>query len=277
MSLSFRRYRVMDWSCFKSVVRIKIDHLNQAHGGDYKVAYIQVCCPECHRAEVIKHGKTAQGKQRYRCTHSDCKTNTFLLSKSYSYKGCRRDMNGKIISHTLRASGIRDIAITLEISCGKVIDTIKRQAGNLKKVNWGRIPKNAFALMMHIDAQLDEQWSFVRNKKNQRWLWVAICQYTGQILAFTFGKRTNECCHRLKKMLRPFNIRYYQTDDWQSYRAEIEAGKHKVGKCFTQKVERLFLTLRTHIKRLTRKTICFSKSELMHDTIIGLYINKNFF
>jgi len=34
-------------------------------------------------------------------------------------------------------------------------------------------------------------------------------------------------------MLSPFNIRYYQADNWQSDRAEIEAGKHKVGKCFT--------------------------------------------
>ncbi|WP_298623241.1 IS1 family transposase, partial [uncultured Legionella sp.] len=28
------------------------------------------------------------------------------------------------------------------------------------------------------------------------------------------------------------------------------------------------------IKRLARKTICFSKSELMHDTVIGLFINR---
>ncbi|WP_413774023.1 IS1 family transposase [Nostoc sp. MG11] len=28
------------------------------------------------------------------------------------------------------------------------------------------------------------------------------------------------------------------------------------------------------IKRLARKTICFSKSILMHDIVIGLYINR---
>ncbi len=31
--------------------------------------------------------------------------------------------------------------------------------------------------------------------------------------------------------------------------------------------------LRTRIKRLVRKTICFSKSEKMHDIVIGLFIN----
>ena len=30
---------------------------------------------------------------------------------------------------------------------------------------------------------------------------------------------------------------------------------------------------RIRIKRLTRRTICFSKSELMHDIVIGFYIN----
>jgi IS1 transposase len=34
------------------------------------------------------------------------------------------------------------------------------------------------------------------------------------------------------------------------------------------------LTLRTRIKRLSRKTICFSKSVLMHDVVIGLFVNR---
>ena len=42
----------------------------------------------------------------------------------------------------------------------------------------------------------------------------------------------------------------------------------------TQKIERKNLNLRTWIKRLARKTICFSKLESMHDTVIGLLINK---
>ena len=33
-------------------------------------------------------------------------------------------------------------------------------------------------------------------------------------------------------------------------------------------------TLRTWVKRLVRKTACFSKFEKMHDIVIGLLINK---
>lgn len=32
--------------------------------------------------------------------------------------------------------------------------------------------------------------------------------------------------------------------------------------------------LRTRIKRLTRKTICFSKSIQMHDIVLGLFVNR---
>ena len=50
--------------------------------------------------------------------------------------------------------------------------------------------------------------------------------------------------------------------------------KHIEGKRNMQRIERKFLTLRTRVKRLARKTICFSKTEMMQDTIIGLYINR---
>ncbi|MEL7084477.1 MAG: IS1 family transposase, partial [Cyanobacteria bacterium J06597_1] len=49
---------------------------------------------------------------------------------------------------------------------------------------------------------------------------------------------------------------------------------HTVGKANTQTIERKHLTLRTRIERLARKTICFSKTTLMHDTVLGLFINR---
>ncbi|MDP0561871.1 MAG: IS1 family transposase [Candidatus Endonucleobacter sp. (ex Gigantidas childressi)] len=53
----------------------------------------------------------------------------------------------------------------------------------------------------------------------------------------------------------------------------IDKNKHEIGKRNTQKRGRKNLNLRSWIKRLTRKTICFSKFDKMHD-IIGLLINK---
>jgi insertion element IS1 protein InsB len=64
------------------------------------------------------------------------------------------------------------------------------------------------------------------------------------------------------------------TDGWGAYERHIEPALHEVGKYNTQKIERKHLTLRTRIKRLARKTICFSKSIVMHDIVLGLFINR---
>ena len=49
---------------------------------------------------------------------------------------------------------------------------------------------------------------------------------------------------------------------------------HVPGKRNTQQIERQHLTLRTRVKRLARKTICFSKSTELHDIVIGLFVNR---
>ncbi|EKY6781424.1 hypothetical protein QFI23_004809 [Escherichia coli] len=54
------------------------------------------------------------------------------------------------------------------------------------------------------------------------------------------------------------------TDEWGSYTRELPKEKHLNGKSFTQHIERNNLTLRTRIKRLIRRTICFSHSVALH-------------
>ena len=59
-----------------------------------------------------------------------------------------------------------------------------------------------------------------------------------------------------------------------AYERNLDPGQHTTGKENTPKIERKHLTLRTRIKRLARKTICFSKKEQMHDIVIGLFVNR---
>jgi insertion element IS1 protein InsB len=123
------------------------------------------------------------------------------------------------------------------------------------------------------EVELDEMWSFVGNKKNQRWLWLAVDHNTRNILAFTFGKRKDMVFKEFQELLEPFGITMFYTDSWGSYERCIDPENHIVGKRNTQIIERKNLTLRTRIKRLCRKTICYSKSIAMHDIVISLVIN----
>lgn len=124
------------------------------------------------------------------------------------------------------------------------------------------------------EAEVDEMWSFVGCKKDQRWLWHAIDHRSGQVLAYVLGRRQDEVFLKLKVLLEPFGIARFYTDYWGAYTRHIDADQHQPGKRNTQKIERKHLTLRTRIKRLARQTICFSKSIQMHDIVIGLFVNR---
>ena len=117
-------------------------------------------------------------------------------------------------------------------------------------------------------------WSFVGKKQDQRWLWHAIDHWSGAVLAYVFGRRKDEVFLQLKGLLEPFGITRYHTDHWGAYTRHLDPQEHTLGKRHTQRIERKHLTLRTCIKRLVRKTICFSKSIEMHDIVIGLYVNR---
>ena len=123
------------------------------------------------------------------------------------------------------------------------------------------------------ESELDEMWSYVSSKKNPRWLWHAIDRSTGKVLAYVFGRRKDEVFLQLKKLLEPFGIKRYCTDGWGAYQRHLPAERHEIGKRKTQRIEQKHLRLRTRIKRLVRKTICFSKTHEMHDIVIGLFIN----
>lgn len=97
-----------------------------------------------------------------------------------------------------------------------------------------------------ICCEADEQWSYVRSKGNPRWLFYAYDRIRKRVLAHVF-------CPRNALTLLP-------------------STSHVVSKKYTQRIERHNLNLRTHLKRLARRTICFSKSEVMHDKIIGWYL-----
>jgi len=129
-------------------------------------------------------------------------------------------------------------------------------------------------LRLADEAEVDEMWSFVGRKKDQRWLWHAIDHRSGQGLAYVFGRRQDEVFLKLKGLLEPFGITRYYTDYWGAYTRHIDLEEHQPGKRNTQKIERKHLTLRTRIKRLARKTICFSQSIQMHDIVIGLFVNR---
>src|SRR5262245_12794018 len=84
-------------------------------------------CPYCHGTDIIRHGKTRQGKQRSCCQETVCDGRTFLVE--YSYAGHSAAIKPQIVARAMNASGMRDTARVLHVSPTTVIKELKKRAG----------------------------------------------------------------------------------------------------------------------------------------------------
>ena len=84
-----------------------------------------VHCPYCRGTDIVRHGTTPEGKQRYRCRACPDRGRTFLLE--YAYAGQSLDVKRQIVEMALKASGIRDTARVLHVSPTTVLKELKKR------------------------------------------------------------------------------------------------------------------------------------------------------
>ena len=83
-------------------------------------------CPYCQGTDIVRHGTTSEGKQRYRCrTCREGRGRTFLLA--YAYAGLSLSVKQQIVDMAMNASGIRDTARVLHVSPTTVIKELKKR------------------------------------------------------------------------------------------------------------------------------------------------------
>jgi insertion element IS1 protein InsB len=128
-----------------------------------------------------------------------------------------------------------------------------------------------------LALELDEVWSFVGRKARPAWLWVALDRTTRQVVAWALGDRSQDTCQELwDQVPQPWRKATCYTDFWGAYQAVIPAEQQvAVGKESgeTAHIERWNNTLRQRLGRFVRKTLSFSKSDLMHGYCIELYLH----
>ena len=124
--------------------------------------------------------------------------------------------------------------------------------------------------------EVDELWSFVLNKSQKRWIWLALCRRTRQIVAFYIGKRDKQAAQQLwQRVSYPYTLCPIYTDQYSAYQDIFPDGQHwakdkKSGA--TAHIERWNNTLRQRIARFVRKTLSFSKCDKMHRLLLEWFI-----
>lgn len=129
-----------------------------------------------------------------------------------------------------------------------------------------------------LTIQCDEMWSFVSNKNNKQWIWLALDVETREIVGVHIGDRSEQGARKLWDSLpsvyRQCAVAY--TDFWRAYALVFPAQRHKaVGKESgkTNYIERFNCTMRQRVSRLVRKTLSFSKKLENHIAAIWFFIH----
>ena len=130
-----------------------------------------------------------------------------------------------------------------------------------------------------LTIQCDEMWSFVGNKGNKQWIWLAIDVLTKEIVGVYIGQRDKEGVQGLWNSMPAV---YHQsavssTDFWSAYGIVFPKKRHRaVGKDTgqTNSIERFNNTMRQRISRLAIKTLSFSKKLSNHIGAIWYFIHS---
>ena len=125
--------------------------------------------------------------------------------------------------------------------------------------------------------ELDELRSFVGSKADARWVWIALCRQTRQVVAYFVDDRSAQSARALRERRPPDDRRRATRSDWWlAYDEAFPRRTHRSsgkGAGETCHVERWNNTLRQRLSRFVRKSLSFSKCDRMHETALRLFVH----
>lgn len=222
------------------------------------------CVVKCHLM-LCKHCKSScirkgirNNIQKYRC-----KTCGKCCQERYIYNSYNERTDEDIILFVKEGIGIRSIGRIKKISPKTVISRILK-IGNRAKCSFPYVQGNSY--------KVDEMFTYVGDKKYGKvCIAYALERKTGYVIEIMVGNRTKLNLSKIINTVLLRNPRQIRTDKLDIYRMLIPKNIH-VTKCRDiNLIERKNLTLRTHLKRLNRKTICYSKSLAVLTAVMKIY------
>jgi IS1 family transposase len=234
-------------------------------------------CPICASSQTVKNGRIHNGKQRFKC--HDCGRQFIEHPTKKEINQTTRELIDRLLLERISLAGIARAAQVceqwLQIYVNEKYAKVPRQVQVAAKKK-GR-----------LTIQCDELWSFVDNKGNKQWVWLALDANTREIVGVYIGARDEAAARKLWESLAPVYrqcaiaqgavlkaIAY--TDFWAAYGTILPSKRHHaVGKetGFTSYIERFNNTLRQRVSRLVRKTLSFSKSLENHIGAIWYFVH----
>jgi transposase-like protein len=155
---------------------------------------MSLSCPSCNSTTIKKNGHIHNGKQNHRCLNCG---RQFVIDPQN--KVISEEKQAFIRQALLERVSLEGICRIFHVSMPWLLQFME---GIIKE-----LPEDLNATVTTEDElevavfQLDEQWSYVGNKKNQQWLWLAFHTSTRQVVAMHVGKRSKQDAEYLMKKL----------------------------------------------------------------------------
>ena len=224
-------------------------------------------CPKCGSVDIVRNGHDYKGAQKYHC--NACNAYGTLDTKRAAVEAQREEVMGAYFE---RAS-MRGIQRIFAVSRYYLACWLLEAAAQLPPLSSTLVKWQAGDVL-----ELDELWSFVLKKSQKRWIWLALCRRTRQIVACVIGDRSEETCRKLWGQIPPdYRASHTFSDFWEAYQKVFPEETHQsVGKESgqTSHIERWNNTLRQRVGRFVRKTLSFSKSDRFHEAALMLFIHR---
>lgn len=210
-------------------------------------------CKYCQGA-CIKKGYYKR-VQKYLC--KNCNKYQRIAYRNRTYCSKQED---KIT--VLNREGVSISSISRILSIPKT--SVQRRIERIKK------EKPVFTERRQV-YEVDELYTYIGRKSNPCYIMYAINRRTKQVIDFVCGSRNRENIEKIIGVLLSLSPKRIYTDKLNIFSAVVPGFLHRTFQYRTNHIERKNLTLRTHLKRLSRKTICYSKSLAMLEACFGLY------
>jgi IS1 family transposase/transposase-like protein len=225
-------------------------------------------CPDCGSQHCTKNGINATGKQNYKCNY--CGRQFVLDPLKSPITSDTKALIDRLLLERIALAGI-----------ARVTGVSERWLQSYVNDKYQNVPREVIVKTKsarRLILECDELWSFVGNKVNKQWVWLALDRDTREIVGAYVGRRDAEAAKALWASLphvyQENAISY--TDFWESYATVIPSDRHHaVGKESgqTNHIERFNCTLRQRISRLVRKALSFSKKLENHIGAIWYFIH----
>jgi len=222
-------------------------------------------CRSCGSEDIIRNGHNKCGSPQYLCKACGvCR----VLTPKVKYTP---EQKATILRSYRERISLRGLQRVFGVWRSTVLRWLKEWVSSLPSLPETLLPAQATDVL-----ELDELVSFVSEKFFKRWLWLAMCRRTRQIVAYAIGDRSETTAQKLWQSLPdPYRTSPVYTDEYDVYPRIIPPQQHRAAPKEahqTNHQERWNNTLRQWLGRYTRKTLSFSKEDLYHSLVTHWFI-----